>query len=203
MRLPRQPADRKACAGTHPGPSLRRQAGIQDTQAVCAEKSVPPLSHLAITCPSHLPDTHTHTRVCTYSLFFLRCVCTRLPGCKSFSGMDECLQPIHHPPYPPPSPLFLYQSVVTLSTDAPLSVFLSSSLPSFPPSQVCPGPVFCFFPMCPTCCARTPHARMLVGVHARLLSFPPPALPPPRLSLSIYLSLVHRWDLSGTFRAAL
>lgn len=79
------------------------------------------------------PLTHTYT----YSPFFLRCVCTRLPGRKSFSGMDECLQPIHHPPYPPPSPLFLYQPAVTLTTGGPLSPSPPSALLSlFPPTSL-------------------------------------------------------------------
>lgn len=87
-----------------------------------------PVHHTSLKHTQH-PPSHTYTHTHTYSPFFLRCVCTQLPGRKSFSGIDECLQPIHHPPYPPPSPLFLYQPAVTLTTDGPLS--RSPSLPSF------------------------------------------------------------------------
>lgn len=164
------------------------------------------------------PLTHTYT----YSPFFLRCVCTRLPGRKSFSGMDECLQPIHHPPYPPPSPLFLYQPAVTLTTGGPLSPSPPSALLSlFPPhkSFLCH---FSFFLVPSALLALLVRltVRMFVGVHARFLAsstfFPlsyrsPPALPlspspivflSPCPSPSIYLSPVHHWDRSGTFRAA-
>lgn len=139
-----------------------------DTHTVfCSENPISPLSHLPITGPSRLPKTHnTHTH--KYCPFFLRCVCTRLLGHKSFSGMDECLQPIHHPPYPPPSPLFLYQPAVTLTTDGP------SSPPSFlffPTSLFCAISLFSRSPVLTLLVGLT--LCMLVGVHARFPTSPP------------------------------
>lgn len=48
-------------------------------------------------------------------------VCTQFLLCKSFSWMDERPQPIHHRPYPPPSPLFLYHLAVNLTSDVQVS----------------------------------------------------------------------------------
>lgn len=145
--------------------------------------------------------THTHK----YCPFFLRCVCTRLLGHKSFSGMDECLQTIHHPPYPPPSPLFLYQPAVTLTTDGP-SLSLSTPLfLSFLPykSFLCH---FSFFSLPSAYFARRTDSVHACGCSCTLSHLPTP--PPPVFFLSscpspsIHLSPVHHWDWSGTFRAA-
>lgn len=120
----------------------------------------------------HLNLTHTQT----YSLFFLRCVCTRLPGHKSFSGMDECLQPIHHPPYPPPLPLFLYQPAVTLTTDGPLSL----SFLFFPPPQKSFSCHFSFFSLPSALLALLVRLTMcmFVSVHAHIVTSPSPLQPP-------------------------
>lgn len=184
---------------------------------------------LFLPCPIFLSPVHhtflentqqhlTHT----YSPFFLRCVCTRLPGRKSFSGMDECLQPIHHPPYPPPSPLFLYQPAVTLTTDGPLSRLLCS-FPFFSPPQVflaislfsrSPVPyLLCLYTWQRAClwafvhAFSPPHLHLLLSPSSiDLPALTPPPLPSPLVipslssSPSIYLSPVHHWDRSGTFR---
>lgn len=66
------------------------------------------------------------------SPFFPWRVWTPLCGHKSFSWMDECLQPIHHIPYP--APLFLYQAAVKLTADGPHSPLLHSLLFALHPS---------------------------------------------------------------------
>lgn len=75
-----------------------------------------PCPFLPVTSPSHLPKNEKNNLYCptTHTQPIIsKCVCTRLPAHKSFSGMDECIQPIHHLPYPLPLPLFLYQAAVT------------------------------------------------------------------------------------------
>lgn len=170
------------------------------------------LSQAHHTFLKHTTSTRAHTHTHTSRPFFLRCVCTRLPGRKSFSGMDECLQPIHHPPYPPPSPLFLYQPAVTLTTDGPSFSLPFSTLSSLfsPTSLSCAISFFSHSPVPRSLWLAQLTACTLLGVHARifhcptllllLLPFTPLFSTCP--SSSIYLTPVHHWDQSGTFRAA-
>ncbi len=149
-----------------------------DTQTTfSSENLIPVLSYLPINSPSHLckahtthipprTHTHTHTYTQTYGPFFLGCVCTRLPGRKSFSGMDECLQLIHHPPYPPPSPLFLYQPAVTLTTDGPLSLLL----PFFLFSLTSLSWAISLFSRSPVPYLLCLFTCMFVGIHAHFLT---------------------------------